>query len=81
MISRTTDGVHTAYALGGDRFPFQTFADCVRLYQSNDDIAMIVLFGEVGTEDELAVAEMIKRGEITKPVVARVVGESHSLLP
>jgi succinyl-CoA synthetase alpha subunit len=30
----------------------------------------------VGNKDELEIAEMVKSGEITKPVVARCIGES-----
>ena len=35
---------------------------------------MIVLLGEVGSRDEIEVADLIRSGDITKPVVAYVSG-------
>ena len=71
-MSKETDGIHTSLALGWDRYPMLTFIDTVRSYQAHDDIKMIVLLGEVGNEDENQVADAMRSGEITKPVVARV---------
>lgn len=79
--ARHTDGIHTAIAIGGDRYPYSTFADIVRWYETIDAIKMIVVFGEVGTEDECEVAEMVRRWEVKKPVVVWVTGESADHLP
>ncbi len=74
VIAQNTDWVHTAIALGWDRYPFSQFADIVLAYQDNPDIQMIVMLGEVGNKDELAVADLVKAWSITKPVVAWVSG-------
>lgn len=74
VVSRYTDGIHTALQIGGDRYPMTTFQDIITRYQADQEIKMIVLLGEVGNEDENIVADMIRSGQITKPVVARVVG-------
>lgn len=74
VIAKRTDGIHTGIALGGDRFVCSTFRDIVLDYESNPEIEMIVLLGEVGSRDELAVAELIREKKITKPVVAYVTG-------
>lgn len=74
VISKQTNGIHTGIALGGDRFVGSLFADVVLEFEKNPEILMIVLLGEVGGRDELAVADLIKKGKITKPVVAYVTG-------
>ncbi len=56
------------------------FQQVVQRYQANPEIKLIVLLGEVGNEDENQVADMIKSGTITKPVVARVAGTSAEQL-
>lgn len=53
-----------------------TFQEVIRYFQATAGIEMIVLLGEVGNRDELEIAEMVKSGEITKPVVAWCIGES-----
>lgn len=76
VVSKVTDGVHTAIQVGGDRYPMTSFQQVISRYQANPDIKLIVLLGEVGNEDENHIADMIKAGTITKPVVARVAGTS-----
>lgn len=80
VVSRTTDGVHSAVQLWGDRFPMTSFAAILRDFEHNSDIKMIVLLGELGNRDELEVAEMIAQWQITKPVVAWVAGTSAASL-
>ena len=74
VISKYTDGVHTALQIGGDRYPMTSFQDIVTRYQADPEITMIVMLGEVGNEDENVVADMIREGKITKPVLAWIVG-------
>lgn len=51
-----------------------TFRDIVLEYESNPEIKMMVLLGEVGSRDELEVVELLKNKSITKPIVAYVSG-------
>jgi succinyl-CoA synthetase alpha subunit len=81
VVSHHTDGVHTALQVGWDRYPMSRFGDIVRLYEATPEIKMIVLLGEVGNEDELEVAELIKKGVIKKPIVAWVSGTVAEELP
>ena len=74
VISKRTDGLHTGIALGGDRFVCSTFRDIVLEYETNPEIRMIVLLGEVWSRDEIEVAELLKAGKIRKPLVAHVIG-------
>lgn len=80
VVSKVTDGVHTAIQVWWDRYPMTSFQQVISRYQSNPEIKIIVLLGEVGNEDENHIADMIKDGTITKPVVARVAGTSAEQL-
>jgi ATP-citrate lyase alpha-subunit len=74
VIGTRTDGIHTGIALGGDRFVCSTFRDIVLDYEQNPEIKMIVMLGEVGSRDELEIAELLRSKKITKPVVAYISG-------
>jgi len=74
IISRNTDGVYEGVAIGGDRYPGSTFIDHIMKYESNPDIKMIVLLGEVGGVDEYHICSAIKEKRITKPIVAWILG-------
>ena len=80
VVSKVSDGTHTALQVWWDRYPMTTFQDVMQRYEANPDIKMIVLLGEVWNEDENIVADMIQAKKITKPVVARVAGTSAEWL-
>lgn len=63
-----------ALAFGGDRFPILQPKDAFRMAQQDPSTEGIVYFGELGGTDEYAFADMIRSGEITKPVVAYIAG-------
>jgi len=48
----------------------------MKLFQQDPETKMMVMFGEIGTTQEERVAEMIEKGEITKPVVAFIGGKA-----
>jgi ATP citrate (pro-S)-lyase len=68
--------IHTSISIGGDRYPCQSFYTVVKGYQENSSIEKIVILGEIGGVEELVVAEAVKNGEITKPVIAWCYGIS-----
>lgn len=74
VLSKNTNGIHTGIALWWDRFTGMTFADVCLMYEKISEIKMLVLLGEVWWESEVEVAELMKAGKITKPVVAYVSG-------
>jgi len=78
IIARSSDGVCDGVAIGGDRYPGSRFIDHFLKYEANPDCKMIVMLGEVGGIDEYDVMEAVKKGEITKPVVAWCVGTCAS---
>jgi ATP citrate (pro-S)-lyase len=74
MLSRTTDGVFEGVAIGGDAFAGSTFLDHIMRFQGMDEVKMIVVLGEVGGVAEYDVANAVKTGKVTKPVVSWVSG-------
>jgi ATP citrate (pro-S)-lyase len=80
IIARNSDGVFEGIAIGGDRFAGSTFLDHLLRWQADPAVAMMVMLGEVGGTLELAVAEALRQGKITKPVVAWCIGTSAGLL-
>ena len=67
-------GVSFAVALGGDRNPIVTPAEAFLIAESDQATTQIVYFGELGGEDEYAIAELMQKQQLTKPVVAYIAG-------
>lgn len=67
-------GVSFAIALGGDRYPIVTPAEAFLLAEADSRTKQIVYFGELGGGDEYLIAELMKNGKVTKPVLAYVAG-------
>ncbi len=81
VLARVTDGVNEGIAIGGDAFPCSTLLDHLLRYEANPDIKMMVCLGEVGGEEEYRIAEALKDGRLTKPLVAWVTGTAIAYLP
>ncbi len=80
IISRCTNGIHSAISIGGDRYPCTSFTDIVMSYENNPEIDIIVCLGEVGGTQELKLAYYKKDGTIKKPIVSYCIGTSAGLL-
>ncbi|KAJ8313979.1 hypothetical protein KUTeg_008540 [Tegillarca granosa] len=74
IIALNTNGVYEGVAIGGDRYPGTTFMDHIMRYQTEPDVKMIVLLGEVGGVEEYSLISAIEKGEVNKPVVAWCIG-------
>ncbi|WP_163327663.1 citrate/2-methylcitrate synthase [Desulfurobacterium thermolithotrophum] len=74
IIARNADGIVEGIAIGGDRFPGSDFLDHLIRFQKNPQVKYMIMLGEVGGELEYKVAEAIKSGLITKPVIAWCIG-------
>lgn len=75
-IVRAGLGQSTVVGLGGDPVPGTRFVDVMRLFQQDDGTHAVVLVGEPGGTMEEEAAEMIAKGDFTKPVVAFLAGRS-----
>lgn len=81
VISRNSNGVREAIAIGGDSYPASNFMDHLLRFQANPDIALLVVLGELGGSEEYAIADALKNKKITKPLVAYVTGSCAALFP
>ncbi|RKF63666.1 putative ATP-citrate synthase subunit 1 [Erysiphe neolycopersici] len=79
IIANTTDGVYEGVAIGGDRYPGTTFIDHLLRYQADPECKILLLLGEVGGVEEYRVIEAVKKGVITKPIVAWAIGTCASM--
>ncbi|MGI6395336.1 MAG: succinate--CoA ligase subunit alpha [bacterium] len=74
-LSQAGVGLSTIVHVGGDGVIGMPHNRIMELFQDDPQTELIVMFGEIGTSQEEAVAEMIKTGKLTKPVVAYVGGK------
>ncbi|KAJ2457895.1 ATP citrate lyase subunit 1, partial [Coemansia sp. RSA 2424] len=79
IVARTTDGVYEGVAIGGDRYPGSTFLDHMLRYEADPGCKLLLLLGEVGGAEEYRVADAVRAGRITKPVVAWCIGTCAGL--
>jgi len=68
--------VHTAIAVGGDRYPCTRLADIVYMYNQNDEIKSIVVLGEVGGVQELEIGYLYLNKICKKPLIIWSYGTS-----
>jgi succinyl-CoA synthetase alpha subunit len=69
-------GVSTIVHVGGDAVVGLPLPDVMRLFEADEETAAVVMFGEIGTTQEERVADLIERGEFTKPLIAYIGGKS-----
>ena len=81
IIARNTDGLNEGIAIGGDAFPGSTLLDHLLRYEANPDIKLLVCLGELGGTAELEIADAVKSGKLTKPLVMWVTGTCAKVLP
>lgn len=74
VMAMHTNGVYEGIAIGGDRYPGSTFVDHILRYEASPNVKMIVLLGEVGGVEEYVIADAIRSGAISKPLVAWCIG-------
>jgi ATP citrate (pro-S)-lyase len=78
-VARSGYGVSFAVALGGERFPMLGPDEAFLLAENDPGTKSIVYFGELGGSDEYRIAELIRDGKVTKPVIAYVAGSVAEL--
>ena len=74
-------GVSTCVSMGGEIVTGRSMADYARWFEADDDTDVIVIFGEPGSSHESDLAAAMREGEVTKPVVAMIVGEFQDAYP
>lgn len=74
-------GISWAVGIGGDRIICTDFADFLLELENDEDTQASVIFGELGGTYEEKVADLVKKGQIKKPVIAFIGGEFTQTLP
>ena len=74
-VCRAGFGVSTAVHLGSEPILGTSFAELLPFFQADEGTDGVVYFGEIGTVMEEEAAEIIKRGEYRKPMVAYIAGK------
>jgi succinyl-CoA synthetase alpha subunit len=73
-LGKSGIGQSTIIHVGGDSVVGTPHPDVVRLFEKDEATRAVVMFGEIGTSQEERVAELIERGEFTKPLIAFIGG-------
>ncbi len=69
-------GATTLVHVGGDAVVGLPHPEVARLFQADPDTRAIVMFGEIGGTQEERVADLVARGEVTKPIIAFIGGKA-----
>jgi len=75
-LAREGIGATTLVHVGGDAVVGLPHPAVVRLFEQDPDTKAVVMFGEIGTSQEEQVADLIERGEFTKPLIAYIGGKA-----
>lgn len=76
MVVKAGYGVSTLIGVGGDPVPGTRFAEMLPLYEQDPETDAVVIIGEIGGTMEEQIAEYIKQGLYTKPLVAFLGGRT-----
>ena len=74
-IGNSDIGVSAYVGIGGDPVRGTTMQEAVAYYSEDPNTKIIVLIGEIGSDEEEKTAEFIKRN-VSKPVIAYIAGKS-----
>ncbi|MEW6662765.1 MAG: succinate--CoA ligase subunit alpha [Bacillota bacterium] len=75
-LCRAGLGLSTIVHVGGDAVIGMREADVLQEFQGDPETKAVVLFGEIGTSQEEEVAELIRAGRYTKPLIAYIGGRA-----
>jgi len=69
-------GISTLVHVGGDQVLGVRIPDAALMFEADPDTKAIVIFGEIGGSQEEQLAELIREGKVTKPVIAYIGGKA-----
>lgn len=73
-LCRAGVGLSTIVHVGGDSVVGTPHPDTIRMFEHDENTRAVVMFGEIGGSQEERVADLIERGEFTKPLIAYIGG-------
>lgn len=68
-------GLSAVVCVGGDPVPGVSILDAARAFEKDTRTEVMAIYGETGTTQENDLAEAVRRGEITKPIVVFLGGK------
>lgn len=74
-LARAGLGASTLAHVGGDAIVGMPHVEMLKLFEADPQTEAVVLFGEIGTSQEEAAADLIAAGGFTKPLVAYIGGK------
>ncbi len=74
FLTQAGIGQSTVISVGGDAIIGRSIPELLPLFQADEQTKAVAIFGQIGTTQEERAAEMIERGEFTKPMVAYIAG-------
>ncbi|MBN1875690.1 MAG: CoA-binding protein [Anaerolineae bacterium] len=75
-LAREGIGATTLVHVGGDAIVGFPHPDVMLEFERDPDTRAVVMFGEIGTSQEERVADLIKAGAFTKPLIAYIGGKA-----
>jgi len=76
LISLSGLGISTYVGIGGDPVKATSIPEAMGLFEKDPDTEAMMLVSEIGGTAEIELAQMIKDGRITKPIVAYIYGRT-----
>jgi succinyl-CoA synthetase alpha subunit len=73
-LTKAGVGQTTSISMGGDACVGSTYVDYMKLFEQDPDTKLVAIFGEIGTSAEEDLADFIRSGGFTKPVIAYISG-------
>lgn len=74
LVTRAGHGISAALCFGGDRFPATTPRHAFLAAQADPATRQIVYYGELGGQDEYEIVELLRSGQVDKPILAYIAG-------
>ncbi len=74
-------GVSTCVSMGGEVITGRSMAEYACWFEADPGTDAMVMFGEPGSGHEAELVSVMSAGEVTKPVVAMIVGEFQDAYP
>lgn len=73
-LTKAGVGQTTSISMGGDACVGSTYVDYMKLFEKDPETRLVAIFGEIGTSAEEDLADFIRSGGFSKPVIAYVSG-------
>lgn len=81
VVRQAGFGISEAISIGGDALIGLTPHDLLIRFEHDPNTACVVMFSEPATSHEQAVAELIRQGDFTKPLIAYIAGRFTEQMP